>query len=207
MRRVPFLGEEPVIPVVTLERVEEAVPLAAALLAGGLTSIEVTLRTPAALPGIEAIVAELPEVAVGAGTVRTPAQVEQAAAAGASFLVSPASTARLLDAMEESELPFLPGVAGPSEVANVLERGVGDMKLFPAEVLGGPSLLRALGGPFPEARFCPTGGIDAARAPVYLALENVAAIGGSWVADRDPAAPDWSKVGAAAGAASGLRRG
>lgn len=206
MNRLPFLGIDPVIPVVTLERAEEAVPLAAALLAGGLTTVEVTLRTPAALAGIAAIAAEVPEISVGAGTVLDAAQAEQAAVAGASFLVSPASTPPLLDAMAAVGLPFLPGVASPSEVASLLERGIGDMKLFPAAALGGPVLLRALAGPFPEARFCPTGGIWPEDARQYLNLENVAAIGGSWVADRDPAAPDWTAVSAAAHAASALVR-
>jgi 2-dehydro-3-deoxyphosphogluconate aldolase/(4S)-4-hydroxy-2-oxoglutarate aldolase len=205
VNRLSFLGTDPVVPVVTLEGPEEAAPLAAALVAGGLTSIEVTLRTSAALDGIARIVAEVPSITVGAGTVRSAEQVERAVAAGASFLVSPASTPRLLDAMAASGLPFLPGVASPSEVAHLLEREIGDMKLFPAEALGGPALLRALSGPFPEARFCPTGGIGPGNAAEYLALENVAAVGGSWVADRVPAAPDWAAISAVAGATSALR--
>ncbi len=196
----------PVIPVVTVDRPENAVPLARALVAGGLAAIEVTLRTPGAVECIRAIAAEVPEAQVGAGTVRGAAQLEEAVAAGAAFLVTPATTAVLLDRLEECPVPVLPGVATPTEVALVLERGIETMKLFPAEAIGGIALLRALAGPFPEARFCPTGGIGPERAPAYLALENVVAVGGSWVAEHDPLAPDWATVTAVAHAAAQLRQ-
>ncbi|MBS1881947.1 MAG: bifunctional 4-hydroxy-2-oxoglutarate aldolase/2-dehydro-3-deoxy-phosphogluconate aldolase [Actinobacteria bacterium] len=194
----------PVIPVVTIARREEAVPLARAIAAGGLATIEVTLRSEVALTAIGEIAAAVPEIAVGAGTVRRPEQVDAAIAAGAAFLVTPATTPALLDALAASPVPVLPGVATASEVAGVLDRGIERMKLFPAAALGGTPLIGALAGPFPEARFCPTGGIDAGSAAGYLALANVLAVGGSWVADRDPERPDWSRVSIAARAAAAL---
>lgn len=196
----------PVIPVVVVSDVEHAVPLARALVAGGLPAIEVTLRTPEALPAIERIAAEVPEAVVGAGTVVTPDDVAASAAAGARFLVSPGSTPRLLDAMQDSALPFLPGAATASEVLALLERGIREVKFFPAADAGGPSYLRSLGGPLPSVRFCPTGGIDRASAPDYLALPNVACVGGSWVTPRDAlAAGDWARVEQLAREASTLR--
>jgi 2-dehydro-3-deoxyphosphogluconate aldolase / (4S)-4-hydroxy-2-oxoglutarate aldolase len=180
------------------------VPLARAVLAGGLSTLEVTLRTPVALEAIAAIAAELPELVVGAGTIRDGGQIEAARAAGARFLVTPAATATLLDELDGCGLPALPGVATPSEVARVLDGGFREMKLFPAEPAGGTALLRALAGPFPEARFCPTGGIGPERGADYLALPNVFAVGGSWVTERDPADPDWGAVAAAARAAAEL---
>jgi len=196
----------PVIPVVTIVRGAEAVPLARALAAGGLSTIEVTLRSAVALESIRAIATEVPEIAVGAGTIRRPDQIEAAIGAGASFLVTPATTPALLDLIVDSTVPVLPGVATPSEVASVLERGIERMKLFPAGPLGGRGLIRALAGPFPEARFCPTGGIDAGTVADYLALPNVFAVGGSWVADRDIDAPDWSAITTASRAAAALGR-
>jgi 2-dehydro-3-deoxyphosphogluconate aldolase/(4S)-4-hydroxy-2-oxoglutarate aldolase len=175
------LGLAPVIPVVVLGDVEDAVPLARALVDGGLVAIEITLRTPGALDAIQAIAHEVPDAIVGAGTVLTGDQVAAAAGAGARFLVSPGWTDRLLDAMRGSGLPFLPGVSTAGEALGLLERGVTDMKFFPAEPAGGTSYLRSLASPLPQARFCPTGGIDAARAPQYLALPNVACVGGTWM--------------------------
>jgi 2-dehydro-3-deoxyphosphogluconate aldolase/(4S)-4-hydroxy-2-oxoglutarate aldolase len=183
-----LLGGEQVLPIATIERLEEAVPIARALVAGGHSALEVTLRTPPALEAIVAISAEVPELVVGAGTVRHPDQVEAAREAGARFLASPAITAMLLDEFEDCGLPVLCGVATPTGVARVLDRGFLEMKLFPAEAIGGAALLQALGGPFPEASFCPTGGIGPARAADYLALPNVFAVGGSWVTDRLSAA-------------------
>jgi 2-dehydro-3-deoxyphosphogluconate aldolase/(4S)-4-hydroxy-2-oxoglutarate aldolase len=200
-----LLSLAPVIPVVVLDDAAAAVPLARALVAGGLPAIEVTLRTTAALEAIERIAADVPEAIVGAGTVVGDAQCEAALAAGARFLVSPGATPALLDALQAGGTPFLAGTATASDVVALLERGITAAKLFPAEVIGGVDLLRAFAGPFGQMRFCPTGGIDAERAPRYLALPNVACVGGSWMAP--PAAlraGDWDAVERAARAAAAL---
>jgi len=200
-----LLDLAPVVPVVVLEDPDHAIPLAEALLAGGLPVIEVTLRTPAGLHAITAIAAKLPEAIVGAGTVNTPALVSQAADAGAQFLISPGSTDTLLDAMSASGLPHLPGVATASEVLRLLERGHREMKFFPAEPAGGQAFLRALASPLPEARFCPTGGITPASAPNYLALPNVGCIGGTWLTPADAIADgDWDRIERLARQASNL---
>lgn len=174
----------PVVPVVVIDDVDDAVPLAEALVRGGLPAIEVTLRTGAALEAIERI-AEVDGAVVGAGTVTTPRQLDDALAAGARFLVSPGATPRLLDAMQACGVPFLPGVATASEIVALLERDITHAKLFPAEVVGGIKALKAFAGPFPRLRFCPTGGIDATNAPDYLAQPNVACVGGSWMTKGD----------------------
>jgi len=197
----------PVIPVLVIDELEVALPLARALARGGLTTLEVTLRTEAALAAISAIASELPEVVVGAGTLVASEQVAAASAAGAQFLVSPGATSRLLDALQGAGMAFLPGAATPSELTGLLERGITVAKLFPAQALGGIPLLRALHGPFPQMRFCATGGIDQRLAADYLALENVACVGGSWMV---PAAAlrarDWAAIEALARAAAALRR-
>ncbi|WP_408897744.1 bifunctional 4-hydroxy-2-oxoglutarate aldolase/2-dehydro-3-deoxy-phosphogluconate aldolase [Nocardioides sp. R1-1] len=196
----------PVLPVVVVDDLAGAVPLARALVRGGLRAIELTLRTGVALDAIRAIAAEVPEIALGAGTVTTPAQAEAAVAAGATFLVSPGATPDLLAAMHATGVPFLPGTSTVSEVMAVLESGLGEMKFFPAEAAGGASYLRAVGGPLPQARFCPTGGITPANAPDYLALANVGCVGGSWITPADAvAAGDWERVTALASAAAALR--
>ncbi|MGC4996280.1 MULTISPECIES: bifunctional 4-hydroxy-2-oxoglutarate aldolase/2-dehydro-3-deoxy-phosphogluconate aldolase [unclassified Streptomyces] len=196
----------PVLPVVVLSDAADAVPLARALVAGGLPAIEVTLRTPAALDGIRAIAEEVPEAVVGAGTVITPEQVTRCVTAGARFLVSPGWTETLLAAMRESGVPFLPGVSTASEVVALLERGVREMKFFPAEAAGGAAYLKSLAGPLPGVRFCPTGGIAAASAPEYLALPNVGCVGGSWMVPADAvAAGDWARIEELARGAAGLR--
>ncbi len=195
----------PVLPIATIDDADEAVPLARALREGGVGALEVTLRTPAALDAIAAIAAAVPELAVGAGTVRDPAQAEAAREAGAGFLVTPGTTPALLEALAAAGLPALCGCATASEAMALLERGFAALKLFPAEPLGGPELVRALAGPLPEAVFCPTGGIGPRRAPDYLALANVVAVGGSWVTARDPLAPDWDAVTRRARAAAALR--
>lgn len=196
----------PVVPVVVLTDAADAVPLARALVAGGLPAIEVTLRTPAALDAIRAIAAEVPDAVVGAGTVLTPAQVADSVAAGARFLVSPGWTGVLLDAMRASGVPFLPGVSTTSEVVTLLELGVREMKFFPAEAAGGTAYLKSLAGPLPQARFCPTGGIGPDSAPEYLALPNVGCVGGSWMLPGDAvAAGDWGRVEALAREAAALR--
>ncbi|CAL9587894.1 KHG_KDPG aldolase [Streptomyces sp. enrichment culture] len=195
----------PVVPVVVVDDAADAVPLARALVAGGLPAIEVTLRTPAALDAIRAIAEQVPDAVVGAGTVVTAAQVEEVVSAGARFLVSPGWTEALLEAMRASGVPFLPGVSTTSEVVALLERGVREMKFFPAEAAGGTAYLKALSAPLPQARFCPTGGITPASAPEYLALPNVGCVGGSWMLPKDAVAGrDWGRVEALAREAAQL---
>ncbi|MFJ9107813.1 bifunctional 4-hydroxy-2-oxoglutarate aldolase/2-dehydro-3-deoxy-phosphogluconate aldolase [Streptomyces sp. NPDC102283] len=195
----------PVVPVVVLHDAADAVPLARALVAGGLPAIEVTLRTPAALESIRAIAAEVPGAVVGAGTVISPEHVRDTVDAGARFLVSPGWTDALLEAMKASGVPFLPGVSTTSEVVALLERGVREMKFFPAEAAGGTAYLKALSAPLPQARFCPTGGISLASAPSYLALPNVGCVGGSWMVPGDAvAAKDWGRVARLAAEAAAL---
>ncbi|MFJ4960912.1 bifunctional 4-hydroxy-2-oxoglutarate aldolase/2-dehydro-3-deoxy-phosphogluconate aldolase [Streptomyces sp. NPDC088729] len=203
---VSVLDLAPVVPVVVLHDAADAAPLARALVAGGLPAIEVTLRTPAALESIRAMAAEVPGAVVGAGTVVSPEQVRDSVAAGARFLVSPGWTDVLLDAMKASGVPFLPGVSTASEVVALLERGVHEMKFFPAEAAGGTAYLTALAAPLPRARFCPTGGISPASAPSYLALPNVGCVGGSWMVPGDAIeAKDWDRVARLAAEAAALR--
>ena len=189
----------PVIPVVVIDDVDDAVPLAEALVRGGLPAIEVTLRTDAALTAIERIAAEVDGAVVGAGTVTTNAQIADALSAGARFLVSPGATPSLLDGLEASGLPFLPGTATASDMVALIERGITHAKLFPAEVVGGVGALKAFAGPFPQLRFCPTGGIKAANAPAYLEQPNVVCVGGSWMVSGD-----FERVEALAREAEGL---
>ncbi|KUM90185.1 MULTISPECIES: bifunctional 4-hydroxy-2-oxoglutarate aldolase/2-dehydro-3-deoxy-phosphogluconate aldolase [Streptomyces] len=204
--RASLLDIAPVVPVVVIADASDAVPLARALVAGGLSAIEVTLRTPVALDAIRAIAEEVPDAVVGAGTVITPEQVRQSVAAGARFLVSPGWTDRLLEAMRGSGVPFLPGVSTTSEVVALLERGVTEMKFFPAEAAGGTAYLKSLSGPLPQARFCPTGGIGPGNAPEYLSLPNVGCVGGTWMLPTDAiAARDWERVERLAREASALR--
>ncbi|MGZ4495290.1 MAG: bifunctional 4-hydroxy-2-oxoglutarate aldolase/2-dehydro-3-deoxy-phosphogluconate aldolase [Nocardioides sp.] len=201
-----LLDRVPVIPVVVIDDLAHAVPVAKALVSGGLPVIELTLRTPVALEAIRAIAAEVPEIALGAGTVVEPGQAKEAADAGATFLVSPGSTPSLLAGMGDTGLPFLPGVATVSEVLAVLEQGYREMKLFPAAASGGPAFLSAIGGPVPQVRFCPTGGVSAANATDYLALPNVGCVGGSWITPKPLlAAGDWFGVEQLAREASTLR--
>ncbi len=170
-----------VVPVITIDRLADAVPLARALVAGGIRLLEVTLRTPAGLDAAAAIMAAVPGAVVGIGTVLTPADLSRAVAAGACFALSPGSTPALLEAAAEAPIPFLPGVATASELMAAAAHGFGTVKFFPATAGGGIPALRALAGPFPSAQFCPTGGISAANAADWLALPNVAAVGGSWL--------------------------
>ncbi|MBY8847797.1 bifunctional 4-hydroxy-2-oxoglutarate aldolase/2-dehydro-3-deoxy-phosphogluconate aldolase [Saccharothrix longispora] len=200
-----LLALSPVIPVVVVDDVAHAVPLARALLRGGIGVIELTLRTPAALGAIERVAAEVPEIVIGAGTVTTPEHAEQAAKAGAAFLVTPGSTDAVLDAVEDTGLPFLPGAATVSEAMRLAERGLTALKFFPAEAAGGVDYLKSIGGPLPGLRFCPTGGITPESAPRYLALPNVGCVGGSWLAPKDAlAAGDYARVEALARAAATL---
>lgn len=199
-------GYGPVIPVIVLRREADAVPLARALVEGGVRVLEVTLRTPAALGCIAAIARAVPQAVVGAGTVRSAADVRAAQAAGAAFAVSPGYTAEVGAACREAGLPLLPGVATASEVMAAGADGHRFLKLFPATAVGGLPLLKALAGPFPDVAFCPTGGITAETAPQFLALPNVRVVGGSWLTPEDAvAAGDWARVSALARAAAALR--
>ncbi|MEV0049633.1 2-dehydro-3-deoxyphosphogluconate aldolase / (4S)-4-hydroxy-2-oxoglutarate aldolase [Saccharopolyspora shandongensis] len=196
----------PVVPVVALDDVAHAVPLAEALLRGGIRTIEVTLRTPAGLPAIERIAAEVPEMVAGAGTITEPGQAKRAADAGARYLVTPGTTDRLLDDVEASGVPFLAGASTVSEAMRLAERGATAMKFFPAEPSGGVPFLKAIAGPLPGLRFCPTGGISPQTAPNYLALPNVGCVGGSWLAPKDVlAAGDWAQIEQLARDAAALR--
>lgn len=201
-----LLDVVPVLPVVVIDDVEHAVPVARALVAGGLPAIELTLRTPVALEAIRAISAEVPEILVGAGTIVAPGQAKLAADAGARFLVSPGTTLQLLHAMQDTGLPFLPGVATVSEALAALEAGCTELKFFPAEASGGVGFLKSIAAPVPAARFCPTGGITAASAPSYLALPNVGCVGGSWLTPADAVASgDRDRISTLAAEAAALR--
>jgi len=201
-----LLDRVPVVPVVVVDDLAQAVPVARALVAGGVPVIELTLRTSVALDAIRAIAEEVPEILVGAGTVLTPGHAKQAHDAGARFLVSPGATPTLLAGMSETGLPFLPGTATVSEVLAVLEAGVTEMKFFPAEASGGAGFLSSLASVVPAARFCPTGGITAALAPSYLSLANVGCVGGSWLTPRDALSTgDWGRVERLAREAAALR--
>jgi 2-dehydro-3-deoxyphosphogluconate aldolase/(4S)-4-hydroxy-2-oxoglutarate aldolase len=194
-----------VIPAITIDRVEDAVPVVLALSAGGLTVIEIMLRSPAALEAIRVVAAEVPEAVVGAGTLLRPGDVAMAKAAGARFAVSPGGIASLLDAAEAEELPLLPGAATASEAMTLAERGWTALKFFPAEALGGAPALGALAGPLPHIGWCPTGGVGRANAPAYRRLPNVLCVGGSWpVPDDAVAAGEWSQIEALAREAAGL---
>jgi len=190
-----LLDLAPIVPVVVLDDAADGIPLAEALVAGGLPVIEVTLRTPAGLDAIAAIADKVPDAVIGAGTVNTASLVRQSVDAGAQFLVSPGSTDTLLDAMSDSGLAFLPGVATASEMMRLLERGITEMKFFPAEASGGTAFLRSMASPLPQARFCPTGGITLASAGSYLEVPNVGCIGGTWLTPRDAVATgDWNRI-------------
>ena len=185
MNAAKLLAGTRVVPVVVIENPDAAVPLARTLLGAGLRAIEVTLRTQDAIAAIRNVAAEVPDILVGAGSLRTPEQVEAVRAAGARFGVSPGSSPRLLDAVDAAQLPFIPGAITPSESLALLDRGYGLQKLFPANIAGGVPYLKALGAPLPEVSFMPTGGINADNVLEYLALPNVACVGGSWIAPRD----------------------
>ena len=194
----------PVIPVLVVDDVAHAAPLAAALVAGGLPALEVTLRTPVALE----VIAEMARVdggAVGAGTLLTAKDVENAKKAGATFGVSPGATDRLLDACEANDLPLLPGASSASEAMRLLERGYTVQKFFPAEAAGGAPFLKSLSSPLPQIRFCPTGGVSLKNAPDYLNLPNTLCVGGSWVAPGDLVrSGDWAAITALARTAAAL---
>jgi 2-dehydro-3-deoxyphosphogluconate aldolase/(4S)-4-hydroxy-2-oxoglutarate aldolase len=201
-----ILQAGPVMPVVVIDDAAHAVPLARSLVAGGIRAIEITLRTGAALDAVQAIARDVPDAIPGVGTALTGADVLAALDAGAKFIVSPGATPALLEAAIGSGLPFLPGVATASELMAGMAAGLSAFKFFPAAQAGGVEGLKALAGPFPRARFCPTGGVNAANAADYLALANVVCVGGSWLAARETiAAGDFARIEALARAAAGLR--
>jgi 2-dehydro-3-deoxyphosphogluconate aldolase/(4S)-4-hydroxy-2-oxoglutarate aldolase len=201
-----ILAAGPVMPVVVIDDAAHAVPLARALVAGGIRAIEITLRTGAALEAIQAIARDAPDAIPGVGTAVTPADVLAALDAGAKFIVSPGMTPALAQAAIGSGLPFLPGVATASELMAGMAAGLSAFKFFPAAQAGGIDGLKALGGPFPNVRFCPTGGVSATNAAAYLALPNVACVGGSWLAPRETiAAGDFARIEQLAREASALR--
>ncbi|MFC4157739.1 bifunctional 4-hydroxy-2-oxoglutarate aldolase/2-dehydro-3-deoxy-phosphogluconate aldolase [Chitinimonas lacunae] len=201
-----IMAAAPVMPVIVLDRVEDAVPLARALCAGGIRVLEVTLRTEAALAAVAAIAAEVDEAIVGVGTVTRPEQFAAARAAGARFAVTPGLTPTLAAAARASGLPLLPGVMTPSEAIAAREQGFDALKLFPAEQAGGMGMLKALYGPLPDLLFCPTGGISAATAASFLALPNVGCVGGSWLVPKEAVrAGDWAAISTLARQAAALR--
>ena len=196
----------PVIPVIVLEDARHAVPVARALVSGGVRVLEVTLRTAAGLPAIRAIAHDLPEALVGVGTLTQPDEFAAAREAGARFAVSPGLSPMLVEAARTSGLPWLPGVMTPSDVLAARAAGLHQLKLFPAQQAGGIAMLKALHGPFPEVVFCPTGGITPESAPEFLALPNVACVGGSWLTPKAAiAAGDWTTITRLARQASALR--
>ncbi|MEO7762024.1 MAG: bifunctional 4-hydroxy-2-oxoglutarate aldolase/2-dehydro-3-deoxy-phosphogluconate aldolase [Casimicrobiaceae bacterium] len=206
MKTIELMRLGPVIPVLIIDELADAVPIAQALIAGGIRVLEVTLRTPVALQAIRAIAAAIPEAIVGVGTISKPEDFEAAKAAGAQFGVSPGLTPGLIDAAKQSGLPLLPGVMTPSDVIAARAAGFSELKLFPAQQAGGIGMLKALGSPFPDVTFCPTGGITADSAPDYLALPNVACVGGSWLTPKGVIGKrDWQRITWLARAARALR--
>jgi 2-dehydro-3-deoxyphosphogluconate aldolase/(4S)-4-hydroxy-2-oxoglutarate aldolase len=206
MNPLELADHGPVIPVIVIHRVADAVPLARALVAGGVRVLEVTLRTPVALECMRLIVREVPEAIVGAGTVRTPADAEAALGAGCRFAVSPGYRPAIGQACRRIGLPLLPGVATASEVMMAADDGHDFLKFFPATAAGGIPMLKALAGPFADVAFCPTGGISVDTAPQFLALPNVKVCGGSWLTPQDAVdAGDWGRITRLASAAAALR--
>ncbi|GHC64346.1 2-dehydro-3-deoxy-phosphogluconate aldolase [Limoniibacter endophyticus] len=194
-RMKSLLGQQKVVPVIKIDDLENAVPLARALASGGLPLIEVTLRTKAALDCIRKIAAEVPEAVVGAGTILSPSQFDEAVSAGSKFIVSPGVTVSLLKAAEGNDVPLLPGAITPGEIMLAREAGLDFLKFFPAEQAGGADFIKSLASPFAGISFCPTGGVSLANASSYLSLPNVVCVGGSWVApDKLVAAKDWEAI-------------
>lgn len=194
-RMKALLGQQKVVPVIKIEDLENAVPLARALARGGLPVIEVTLRTKSALDCIRRIASEVPEAVVGAGTILSPSQFDEAASAGSKFIVSPGVTSSLLKASEGHDVPLLPGAITPGEIMMAREAGLDFLKFFPAEQAGGVDFIKALASPFAGISFCPTGGVSLTNAPSYLSLPNVVCVGGSWVApDTLVASKDWEGI-------------
>ena len=201
------MQDAPVIPVIVLTDLAHAVPMARALLAGGIRMLEVTLRTPQALACIEAIAREVPQAVVGAGTVRSRADAQAAARAGARFAVSPGYTTAVGQACRDAGLALLPGVASASEIMQAQEDGFTELKFFPAMQAGGPAMLKAWSGPFFDAKFCPTGGVTPQNASEFLALSNVVCVGSTWLVPADAlASGDWARITRLAGEARALAR-
>ncbi|MDQ9169728.1 bifunctional 4-hydroxy-2-oxoglutarate aldolase/2-dehydro-3-deoxy-phosphogluconate aldolase [Oxalobacteraceae bacterium R-40] len=206
MNLVEIMHASPVIPVIAIEDPAHAVPLARALVAGGIRVLEVTLRTPHGLSSIRAIARDVPEAILGIGTLTRPQEFAAAREAGAIFGVSPGLTPQLMDASKSSGLPLLPGVMTPSEVMLAREAGFMQLKLFPAMQAGGVGMLNAIAGPLPDVLFCPTGGVSQQNAPQFLACKNVACVGGSWLCPKElMEAEDWTQITALARTASQLR--
>ncbi len=202
-----ILAASPVMPVIVLNRVDDAVLLAKALVEGGIRALEVTMRTPVALACVRAIRDAVPSAIVGVGTIINRADMDAALEAGAMFGVSPGTTPELLAHAATNSFPFLPGTMTPSDVMRALDAGFSAMKLFPAKQAGGVEMLKALGGPFPQVMFCPTGGIDADSAPAFLAMPNVACVGGSWLSPATLiASADWDEIRRRAQVASLLKK-
>ncbi len=192
---IEVLQISPIVPVVVIENIKDAVPLAQSLIEGGIQIIEVTLRSSCALEAIELIAKNVPKMRVGAGTILNPTQLEQAQNRGAEFLISPGLTIKLLEHAKKKDMPLIPGVSSSSEVMQALELGYSALKFFPAEYCGGVKLLNAFNGPFKEVKFCPTGGISADNMRSYLNLENVLCVGGSWLTPKNLIQnKEWDKI-------------
>ncbi|GHR83116.1 ketohydroxyglutarate aldolase [Helicobacter pylori] len=192
---IEILQISPIVPVVVIEDIKDAVPLAQSLIEGGIQIIEVTLRSSCALEAIELIAKNVPKMRVGAGTILNPAQLEQAQNRGAEFLISPGLTIKLLEHAKKKDMPLIPGVSSSSEVMQALELGYNALKFFPAEYCGGVKLLNAFNGPFKGVKFCPTGGISADNMRSYLNLENVLCVGGSWLTPKNLIQnKEWDKI-------------
>lgn len=201
-----ILSAGAVVPVMAIDDINTAVDLAHALVEGGIPTLEITLRTEHGIKAIELIKKEVKDAIVGAGTVINGEQLKAVADAGAVFAISPGFNIKLAEASLESSIPLIPGVATPGELMLALEHGIDTMKLFPAEVVGGREMLKALNGPFPQVKFCPTGGISLATAPEYLKLPNVLCVGGTWLTPKDAVANrDWDTITKLAKEASALR--
>ncbi|GHQ73744.1 bifunctional 4-hydroxy-2-oxoglutarate aldolase/2-dehydro-3-deoxy-phosphogluconate aldolase [Helicobacter pylori] len=194
-RIIEVLQISPIVPVVVIENIKDAVPLAQSLIEGGIHIIEVTLRSSCALEAIELIAKNVPKMRVGAGTILNPTQLEQAQNRGAEFLISPGLTIKLLEHAKKKDMPLIPGVSSSSEVMQALELGYNALKFFPAEYCGGVKLLNAFNGPFKGVKFCPTGGISADNMHSYLNLENVLCVGGSWLTPKNLIQnKEWDKI-------------
>ncbi|MBL0935885.1 MAG: 2-dehydro-3-deoxy-phosphogluconate aldolase [Rhizobiaceae bacterium] len=205
-RLFALIGTQPVIPVIRIDELAHAGPMARALVAGGLPAIEVTLRTPVALDAIRLVIDEVPGAIVGAGTILDARQFDAAEKAGAKFIVSPGTTQELLDAARSAATPLLPGAITPSEIMAMREEGYGFLKFFPAEQSGGAPFLKSISAPIPDMKFCPTGGVSPSNVATYLALPNIACVGGSWVVpDAAVKAGDWAEVERLSREAASLR--
>ncbi|MBQ4835893.1 MULTISPECIES: bifunctional 4-hydroxy-2-oxoglutarate aldolase/2-dehydro-3-deoxy-phosphogluconate aldolase [Pseudoalteromonas] len=206
MKIQEILSAAPVVPVIVIEELEDAIPLARALYNGGLRALEVTLRTPIAAEAVKQIKEAIPEAYVGTGTVVDKASFEASVNAGADFMVSPGVSSELLELAKSTDIPFLPGAATPSEAMELAAHGFKFLKFFPAEAAGGAPMLKSIGGPLPQVTFCPTGGITLESAPKYLALNNVVCVGGTWMLDKSLIAnKDWQAIEALAKQASEVK--